>query len=174
MTALSTLLDTFRTAGRSERERGTYFEELVVAYLRTEPLYKELYTSVQPFAAWAARQGLDGRDTGIDLVAETVGGEVHAIQCKLFAADHRVQKSDIDSFFTASGKRPFTHRVIVATTSVPWGELAEDALRDQQPGVNKIDLAMLEASVIDWSRFAPREEAVVRPKKAIRHQGDRI
>lgn len=175
MTALSSLLDTFRSAGKTERERGTYFEELVVAYLRTEPLYKELYATVETYGDWAARRGLDRRDAGIDLVAETVGGEVHAIQCKLYAADYRVQKSDIDSFFTASGKRPFTHRVIVATTSVPWGELAEDALRDQQPEVNKIDLAALESSVIDWSRFAPRQEAVVRPKKALRqHQVEAV
>lgn len=34
MTALSTLLDTYRAAGKSERERGTYFEELIVTYLR--------------------------------------------------------------------------------------------------------------------------------------------
>ncbi len=175
MTALSTLLDTFRSAGKTERERGTYFEELIVAYLRTEPLYKELYATVDTYGDWAARRGLDRRDAGIDLVAETVGGDVHAIQCKLYAADYRVQKSDIDSFFTASGKRPFTHRVIVATTSVPWGELAEDALRDQQPEVNKIDLAALESSVIDWSRFAPRREAVVRPKKALRqHQVEAV
>ena len=171
MSTLNHLLDTFRTAGKSERERGTYFEELIVAYLRTEPLYKELYTSVETYAEWATRKGLDRRDTGIDLVAETFSGDVHAIQCKLYAADYRVQKSDIDSFFTASGKRPFTHRVIVATTSVPWGEHAEDALRDQQPAVNKIDLAALESSVIDWSKFAPRQTAVVRPKKSLRqHQ----
>lgn len=175
MTALSTLLDTFRAAGKTERERGTYFEELIVAYLRTEPLYEELYATVETYADWAARRGLDRRDAGIDLVAETFGGEVHAIQCKLYAPDHRVQKSDIDSFFTASGKRPFTHRVIVATTAVPWSELAEDALRDQQPEVNKIDLAALEGSVIDWSRFAPRQAAVVRPKKALRqHQVEAV
>ena len=35
-------------------------------------------------------------------VAET-HGEVHAIQCKLAAPNHRI-KADIDSFFTASGK----------------------------------------------------------------------
>ena len=33
MSALSKLLDTFRYAAVSEREKGTYFEELIVAYL---------------------------------------------------------------------------------------------------------------------------------------------
>lgn len=61
---------------------------------------------------------MDARDTGIDLVTKTAGtDEYHAIQCKFYAPDYRVQKSDIDSFFTASGKKPFTHRVIIATTN---------------------------------------------------------
>ena len=38
---------------------------------------------------------MDRRDTGIDLVAKTAGtGEIHAIQCKLYAEDYRIQKSD--------------------------------------------------------------------------------
>ena len=92
--------------------------------------------------------------------------EVHAIQCKLYAPDHRVQKADIDSFFTASGKKPFVRRVIVATTNL-WSEHAEEALRDQQPPVTKIDLTALENSVIDWSQFAPSERPVIRKKKKL-------
>jgi predicted helicase len=46
---------------------------------------------------------------GIDLVAKTSAmGEYHAIQCKLYAEDFRVKKSDIDSFFTVSGKKTFS------------------------------------------------------------------
>ena len=135
MSALRSVLDAYRHAAVTEREKGTYFEELTVAYLRNEPAYRELYRDV------AVRRVGEGagtrpRDTGIDLVAETVTGEVHAIQCKLYAPDHRVQKSDIDSFFTASGKKPFTRRIIVATTNL-WSEHAEDALRDQQPPVTR-------------------------------------
>lgn len=33
MSALKILLDTFRHAAVTEREKGTYFEELIVAYL---------------------------------------------------------------------------------------------------------------------------------------------
>ena len=69
-------------------------------------------------AAAPKEQGLGGGDTGIDLVARTQGTcEYHAIQCKLYAEDYRVQKKDIDSFFTASGKAPFSHRIIVTTTN---------------------------------------------------------
>jgi len=174
VTALQDLLATFRAAAQSNREQGTYFEELTVKYLVNEPVYHELYERVEPYAVWAKRHGIDKRDAGIDLVAETVGNEVHAIQCKLYAEDYCVQKSDIDSFFTASGKKPFAKRIIVATTN-HWSEHAEEALRGQQTPVSKIDLATLENSVIDWSRFAPKKEPVRKAKKKLRpHQENAV
>lgn len=172
MTALQKLLDQYRAAAATPREAGTYFEELTVCYFKNEPAYRELYREVVPYAQWAERQGRDKRDVGIDLVAETFTDEVHAIQCKLYEPDHRVQKADIDSFFTASGKKPFTRRVIISTTDL-WSEHAEAALSDQHTQVTKIDLAMLESSVIDWSRFAPKKAPVLKPKKELRpHQRD--
>lgn len=107
MTALRQLLDSYRTAAATEREKGTYFEELIACYFRHEASYRDLYSNVWTYAEWAESQGLDKRDTGIDLVAQTQTGEFHAIQCKLYAEDHKLQKSEIDSFFTASGKKPF-------------------------------------------------------------------
>ena len=165
--ALIRLLDTYRLAATSEREKGGYFEELILAYLRNEPSYRDLYCDVWSYADWAKTQGLDGRDTGIDLVAKTQGtGEFHAIQCKLYASDYTLQKKDIDSFFTASGKKPFTHRIIVSTTNL-WSEHAEDALRDQQPPVSKIDLHDLENSQIDWARYLPSAPPPLKARKAL-------
>jgi len=171
MSALSNLLATFRNAAVSEREKGTYFEELIVAYLRNEATYRDLYSNVWTYAEWAKLQGLDGRDAGIDLVAKTAGtNEFHAIQCKLYAEDYRLQKADIDSFFTASGKKPFVHRVIVCTTN-HWSTHAEEALRDQQPPVSKIDLNDLENSQIEWGKYQPKTAPVLKVKKELRrHQ----
>ncbi len=172
MTKLQDLLNTFRTTAVSEREKGTYFEELIVCYLRHEATYRDLYSDVWTYSDWAELQGLDKRDAGIDLVAKTAGtGEYHAIQCKLYAEDYKLQKKDIDSFFTASGKKPFTHRIIVSTC-LHWSEHAEDALRDQQPPVSKIDLNDLENSQIDWAQYQPKAAVpVIKPKKQLRpHQ----
>lgn len=171
MHALQTLLNHYRETSQSEREKGTYFEELCVQYLRNEPSYQDLYSDVWTYSDWAAHIGLDKRDTGIDLVAKTRGtDEYHAIQCKLYATDYRLQKSDIDSFFTASGKKPFTHRIIIATTN-NWSEHAEDALRDQQPPCSKIDLNALENSQIDWSKYQPKQAVIFKAKKSLRdHQ----
>ena len=171
VTALQQLLQSFRNAAQSEREKGTYFEELTVQYLRHEAAYAALYSDVWTYAAWAKQNGLDGKDAGIDLVAKTRGtGELHAIQCKFYDEDYRIEKEDIDSFFTASGKKSFSHRIIVSTTN-HWTEHAEDALRDQQPPVSKIDLFDLENSQIDWAQFHPKQAPVLKAKKQLReHQ----
>ena len=171
MSALSSLLDSFRAAAVTEREKGTYFEELVCVYLRNEATYRDLYEKVWTYADWAKERDLSGKDTGIDLVARTQGtGEYHAIQCKLYAEDYRVQKKDIDSFFTASGKAPFSHRIIVTTTN-NWSEHAEDALQGQQPPVSKIDLQALEDSQIDWARYQPSQPVALKARKQLReHQ----
>jgi len=171
MSALHDLFTSFRSSSKTEREKGTYFEELIILYLKNEPSYQDLYSGVWTYGTWAELQGLTQKDTGIDLVAQTRGtGEYHAIQCKFYAEDYRIQKADIDSFFTASGKKTFTHRVIVSTTS-NWSENAEDALQNQNPPVTKIDLSDLENSQIDWARFQPHAAAILKPKKSLRsHQ----
>lgn len=171
MTALQQLLETYRSTARTEREKGTYFEELIQCYLRNEPKYSNLYESVWTYAAWARDQGKDARDTGIDLVAKTRDtDEFHAIQCKLYGEDHQVRKSDIDSFFTESGKAPFVRRIIVASTN-NWSVHAEAALKDQQPPVSKIDLQALEGSQVDWSRYAPDQKPTLHARKSLlRHQ----
>jgi len=172
MSALHELLDTYRNAAVTEREKGTYFEELICAYLRHEATYQDLYEQVWTYADWAREQGMDARDTGIDLVARTRGTEeLHAIQCKLYDADYKLQKGDIDSFFTASGKKHFARRIIVSTTN-NWSDHAEDALEDQNPPVNKIDLTALEESQIDWSKFKDLHKVELKPKKQLREHQD--
>ena len=175
MTALQSLLQSFRTASVTEREKGTYFEELIQAYLQHEASYRDLYSNVWTYADWAREHGEDARDTGIDLVAKTHGtDELHAIQCKFYAPDYRIQKSDINSFFAASGKKTFSHRVFVSTTD-HWSEHAQDALQNQQPPVSKIDLHDLENSQIDWSRYQSKSTPALKDKKKLReHQQDAL
>jgi len=128
LTPLQEILSQYRTESRTEREKGTYFEELIRTYLRHEPVYADLYSDVWLLSEVPDALGISKKDTGIDLVIKTRGtGEIHAIQCKFYDDGYHVQKSDIDSFFTASGQKPFTHRVIVVTSD-SWSENAESAL----------------------------------------------
>ena len=172
MTPLQKILAAYRATSQTEREKGTYFEELIRTYFRNEPRFADLYSDVWLFADWAKAHGFNAKDTGIDLVAKTHGTEeFHAIQCKCFAPDYRVRKADIDSFFTASGQKPFTLRYIVTTTN-DWSENAENSLTNQQPPVYKIDLLDLENSQINWAKYQPSAAPVLKPKKELRiHQG---
>jgi predicted helicase len=167
MTPLQSILNEYRTISQTEREKGNYFEELIVTYLRYEATYCDLYSDVWLYGDWAKAHpefNLSAKDTGIDLVAKTKGtNEYHAIQCKCYAEDYKLQKKDIDSFFTASGQKPFTHRIIVTTTN-NWSSNAEAALFNQQTPVTKIDLFDLENSQIDWAQYQPNQEPVLQRK----------
>lgn len=101
-------------------------------------------------------RGRDGKsDTGIDLVAgERESGELCAIQRKFYEPDHYLQKGDIDSFFTAAGKYPFTSRIIISTTD-GWGKSAEDALEKQQIPVARIGLSEIAQAPVEWDLAWP-------------------
>ena len=176
MSSLKSILASYRATSQTEREKGSYFEELIRTYFRYEATYADLYSDVWLYADWAKeigtpQFGLSAKDTGIDLVAKTRGtDEFHAIQCKCYAEDYRVRKADIDSFFTASGQKPFTTRYIVTTTN-DWSENASDSLHQQQPPVYKIDLLTLETSQIDWGKYQPSATPALKPTKQLRpHQ----
>nr|MBP7218534.1 DEAD/DEAH box helicase [Acinetobacter sp.] len=170
MSAFFDLINTYRTAAKSEREKGTYFEALCIKYFENEPYYVDLFAQVQTYTDWAKAQGLSGKDTGIDLVATTKDGEFHAIQCKLYDADRKVSKAEIDSFLSAASRTYFKRRYIVSTTHA-WSDNALATLENQDPPVTKIDLEILEQSVIDWSKFAEKKQVVFKPKKELRdHQ----
>lgn len=157
------------------RDQGTSFERLMIQYFSTEAFYRSFYDEVLPYADWVTRYGAQAgierrTDTGIDLVAITKDGRFHAIQCKNYAPDYCVKKSDIDSFFTASGKTCFSNRIIVATTD-NWSDNALDSLENQHPPVSRIGLHNLNNSVIDWSLYHEDTKPVLKPKKQLRdHQ----
>jgi predicted helicase len=167
---LHDILSHFREDAAHNRDLGDRFERLVVAFLTHDPLQAERFSDVWLWNEWPGRGKQP--DTGIDLVAkERYTGEYCAIQCKFFAPGHKVQKVDLDSFFTASGKKPFTSRMIVATTE--FGIHAEEALVNQQPPVQRIRVEDLETSAIDWGKFNLKhpDKALLRSKKKIRpHQ----
>ena len=91
MNSLNDLVATYRVTSKTEREKGTYFEELIRTYFRHEPRFADLYSDVWLYSDWAREIGgpefgLSAKDTGIDLVARTQGtGEYHANEIVLLA-----------------------------------------------------------------------------------------
>jgi len=174
--SLRQLLSQYRAAAHSEREKGNYFERLAVEFIKNDPGMAQEYADAWLFSDWAKAHGVDGRDTGIDAVAQIRGESGFcAIQCKFYREGHRIQKADIDSFFTASGKVHFARRLIIDTTDAPWSANADAALEGQSINVTRLGLDRLEQSPIDWSVYFQRDEIQLAPQKALRpHQQDAL
>lgn len=174
--AIRDLLERYRSGAKSEREKGTYFERLCVEFLKHDPEMAQQYEDAWTFREWAETAGWKQTDTGIDLVAKLRDdGSFCAVQCKFYRADHHIQKSDIDSFFTASGKAPFTRRLIIDTTEVAWSKNAEDALDGQNISTTRISMERLEQSPIDWRTYLADDKIVLAPKKEVRqHQREAL
>jgi predicted helicase len=170
-TSIHDILDELYASSTDERDKGDKFERLMAAYLRTDVTWSDRFSDVWLWHEWPGRHGKP--DTGIDLVArERESGGLTAIQCKFYHPAHTLQKSDIDSFFTASGKESFTGRMIVSTTD-KWSRHAEEALVGQHVPVTRLRVQDLDESSIDWSQFSLRvpEAMQRRDKKALRtHQ----
>ncbi|MCF4139889.1 DEAD/DEAH box helicase [Streptomyces sp. Tue 6430] len=177
-TTVHDVLHVIRQKAKTNRELGTAFERLMVRFLSTDPLWSEQFSRVWMYGEWHGAAG-DQRDLGIDLVAqERNTGALWAIQCKFYEPEHTVQKADIDSFFTASGKGGFARRLIISTTD-KWGPNAEAALHDQQIEVHRLGLSDIAASRVEWrlptSGDTTQVELSLKGKKSLRpHQREAI
>ncbi|MGW0467525.1 DEAD/DEAH box helicase [Streptomyces sp. NPDC003027] len=175
-TTVHDVIRAIRNGVDGSRDRGTRFEELMLQYLSTDPQWTEQFTRVWMWADWPGTEH-DKRDTGIDLVAQDrETGGFCAIQCKFYDPSHTLQKEDIDSFFTASGKGGFTRRMIISTTE-KWSVHAEAALADQQIPVTRLGMSDIANSPVEWYMPAANEpfELSLQTKKSPRkHQLEAI
>lgn len=174
--SLDALLDSYRASAVTESEKGTYYERLCAAFLAHDPVQAEQYEQVWTWGDWAAANGWNGKDVGIDLVAKLRGHDgFAAIQCKFYGARHRIAKADIDSFLSASSKAPFVRRVVMDSTEVAWSDNAEEMLVGQTIPVLRIGLVDMRASPIQWGLFGAKQEVVLEAKKELRpHQRDAL
>lgn len=153
------ILAKYRAVSFSERDKGDRFERLMQAFLLTVPWYEGKFRHVWLWREFPYKENLGGKDTGIDLVAQTVEGDFWAIQCKCYDEKARIDKPAVDSFLATSSKQfindehqttSFALRLWIATTN-NWGGEAENAIRHQEPPVQRISLADLESAPVDWA-----------------------
>ncbi|WIB65824.1 type ISP restriction/modification enzyme [Curtobacterium sp. MCBD17_040] len=163
MTSIHDLLAEYAQIAPDTRTKGRLFERLTKAFLTTDPTWTARFDEVWLWQDWPGRDNKP--DTGVDLVArERHGGGWCAIQCKFYAPTSTIQKGDLDSFFTASGKHPFTSRIVVATA--PLGKNAQDAMVGQGLPSNQIPIDEFDQSDIDWSTYSfDKPDEVAPPKK---------
>lgn len=96
---------------------------------------------------------------GVDLVARTRLGEYWAIQCKFYCENTTVDLAEVATFLAASGrifKDPFggenvgfAARFWLSTNDV-FNNNALIAIQNQKPPVQRLTLAHLLASAVDW------------------------
>ncbi|NTZ82564.1 damage-inducible protein [Burkholderia metallica] len=182
-TTIHSILEEFREAASSNPDLGGRFERLVASYLLTDPQYADRLSDVWLWSEWPNRG--NRTDVGIDLVARERGtGDHWAIQCKFYDPAHRLEKSDIDSFFTASGQKyagldgeiSFKERLIFSTTD-KWSKHAEEALEDQTIPTFRISVQNLADSPVDWSQFSlanVRDIRLRRKKDLLPHQTEAL
>lgn len=155
------VLNRFRKAAFSERDKGDRFERLMQAWLATDPQYAYRFRNIWLWNEFPARNDFGGKDTGIDLVALTNEGDYWAIQCKCYQEDSVIDKQEVDSFLSTSSREfrneqvqtvAFAQRLWIATTN-RWGSNADETIRNQNPPVNRITLHALDDSPVDWERL---------------------
>jgi len=155
------ILAKYRMTSFSERDKGARFERLMRAYLLTDPKYTVILRQVWLWEDFFAHEELGGVDTGIDLVAETVDGDYWAIQCKCYREATTIDKPDVDTFFSTSGKTfhnpdgvqvGFVMRLWISTTD-RWTTNAENALHGQTIPVTRINIGDLRNAPIDWDKL---------------------
>ena len=120
------------------------------------PLYQTQFSRV-----WLWSELNLGHDTGIDLVAEDIHGDLYGIQAKCYEDGHVVSKPDIDTFLSKLGeylpfegaKRTFDHGLIFSTTDA-WGDNAERTLADRPIPVQVMTLSRLRAIEANWESLA--------------------
>lgn len=178
------LMESLRTASKNKSNQGTMMERLIKQFLLVSPLYSRVYDKVWLWSEFPYNG--NQHDLGIDLVAH-IRGEAEgycAVQVKFYEESHAVQKADVDTFLSASGKpfyvngQPvyFQQRLIVSTTDA-WSSTAENTILGQRPPVNRIRLKDLQDSGIDWDSFtlSSIESMKQLPKKQPRpHQREAI
>lgn len=160
MTSFSQIINKFRSDSLSTREQGGRFERLMQAYLKTTPVYAGLFEQVWLWTEFPYNGSFGGKDTGIDIVAKTFNGDYWAVQCKCYATDSYINKADVDSFLSTSGKTfevdgetvTFAQRLWISTTN-KWSSTAELTIKNQTPPVARLNLIDLEADDVDWEKL---------------------
>ncbi|MFN0290028.1 DEAD/DEAH box helicase [Pedobacter helvus] len=155
------ILDKYRKNSFSQKDKGERFERLMKAYLLTDPKYSHKFKKIWLWEEFPGKKDLGSNDTGIDLVALTKEGDYWAIQCKCYQESSIIDKPSVDSFLSTSSRHfkgedlrtySFSHRLWISTTN-KWGINAQEAIKNQNPPVSRINLFNLIEAPLDWGKL---------------------
>lgn len=176
---LDEFLKKIREEAYHSADLGAKFERFVKQYLLSPSYTGVHFTDVW---LWSEFPYQHGHDIGIDLVARDSFGDFTAVQCKCYQPGTVISKEDVDTFLSASGKtfyvegRPtqFVQRIFI-TTNDNWGTNAEEAIKNQNPPVTRIGLALLRKTIEDAGTFDfEKGRAIIRRFDDLPHQTEAI
>ena len=172
-TPFQQLLSIYRDNSETQREKGNYFEKLVIPFLQNDARFAPQFSKIQTFSEWAKEQNKSSFDSGIDLVATNsaeYGEGYTAIQCKFYNTTS-ISKAEIDSFMAASDSNEFTRRVLIDTTDKGLNKVVEEQLNNSSKEFTRISLDEFETSSIDWEFYLQQKVIKEVTKKSLRpHQ----
>ena len=135
----------------NQRDRGTAFEKLAVAYLKNEPAFKNKYSNVWMLNEVPNEFQISKQDTGVDIVAQDrVTGKLTAVQAKYYKG--KVGKDTINSFIAETGKEYYTDGMIISSTD-DWNKNAKKATEELSKDIAIIGLSQLQNANFDWQLF---------------------
>lgn len=155
-------------------EQGDRFERLMLQFFRHAPAWADQFDDVWLWSEWPGNES--DADHGIDLVAKNAGEDTYtAIQAKCYQRTTTLNKPDIDSFISASGREHFTRRILVSTT-YNIGAKAQKEMDGQTIPVQLVTLDGLRDSGINWADWSPDNFTIERadPKTPKPHQQEAL
>ena len=150
MATFDELVDQVNNNLDKQRDRGTAFEKMVVAYLKNEPAYKQKFQDVWMLNEVPEEYHISKKDTGVDIVAKDYDGNLTAVQAKFYKG--KVGKAEIDSFVAEAGKNVYSAGIIVSSTD-EWNKNAKATLEDTTKPFSIIGLSQLRHAHFSWQKF---------------------
>ncbi len=155
---------------------GTRWEQVVVSFLSTDPIYRRRFARVEAFADWVARDATRGtkQDRGVDLIATRHDGKLCAVQCK-FSGDlsKKLGKGAVDSFLANTENRDYAERMVVFSGFEVTRHLEQQLATDREIPVQLLAGKVLSQANVSWGELKTIETGMLarRPLKKIRpHQ----
>ena len=181
MVTVDELLEKYRSAEISERDKGAKFERLMKNFLLTNPVYRGKFSDVWLWNEFPFRDELGTVDLGIDIVCKAVDGNFWAVQCKFYAETSVIDKAAVDTFLATSSKifdgdKKFSARLWISTSD-NLTDNAEVTLQNQSPPVARIGMEELRKAAVDWEKLDAGtfgKEALKNFREPLPHQLDAI
>ena len=169
MATFDELVDQVNNNLDKQRDRGTAFEKMVVAYLKNEPAYKQKFQDVWMLNEVPEEYHISKKDIGVDIVAKDYDGNLTAVQAKFYKG--KVGKAEIDSFVAEAGKNVYSAGIIVSSTD-EWNKNAKATLEDTTKPFSIIGLSQLRHAHFSWQKFNFAKENTDLSNKVIKKVRD--